>query len=1220
MAEPPDIDGRRREELREHVAAIAPHYVENWDATDGDAGSALVDLFTELSEDVIERLDDAPEKHRVAFFDALGFDQRPPQAASVPVQYAVAPGAPENRRIEEGTEVIAEATDARPAQTFRVGAEEAFEATPARLQSLLSVDPASDELFDHAGAIDGGEAATLFAGENQQENHLYVGHGGVLTAGKGTRIEVVLDTTAAVAVLEERVTWEYYGEKPTDAGEVQEGWHAVAGVGADEGGGLEALRPEIVPAFDPDQLVPLQARTTTATKRLFRSIASGSTTGSGGAGRQRGGTTPQQDGAGSAGTTGSASVQQLLNPNVSVGPILPGTFGGQLPQLPTFPEFDRSDVGASTGQSNTVTVTLEPDGPLVETAVNGTKSKWIRCRIPSARTPTGPLDVELDRVGLAPAPTDLGPDMLLANDIPQKPGEDAITPFGDQPAHRDTFYVGCAEAFRKAGAEVTITFHPQSLAVAIPPPISFPTLPTVEPKSGDGLETPTLTPVYQGDPVTFEAVDLEPSEKKSTDGGTTTANDPQVSWEYWNGDGWAKLSVEDATENFRNDQRADFDDDESATVTFTAPDDVAPTSVAGHDGVWIRARLVGGDYGDRVYVNKSTNNDGNDEWVPQFRSTPPVYGDISITYDYPEGTEPEHLFAKNARAFGPDLLDREGPFRPFQELTDEQQAVYLGFDAPLQGGPIQLFVDLDEHEYPEEFASRLKWEYCIDPETDTWAPLSVTDETEGLTEWGIVGLSFPEETVPFQRFGEQRHWIRARVREDAFGLPRFDTRNPAEFATSVLQAGEGVRDAGSAGGRDACGEVVETEPPAGAPTNARPTLLGLYHNTGRAANVTAVSEEAIGSSDGSPDQTHAVARPPVIDGDIWVDELSALSATQREELEAERPDDVEARRTESGELTAFWVRWEVVGDFLDSGSGSRHCVLDRTAGEVSFGDGVSGMIPPRGRDNVRASYRTGGGDAGNVTVGAITGAKSSLPYVDAVSNPAPGAGGAAAESTAAVLDRAPRTLRDRGRAVTPADFERIASDASRRLARVRCIEGMNRMGDSEPGWVTLLIVPDDQRPKPVPSVGLKRDVEDAVAARAPAALVAQDRLVVRGPSYVGASVDATLVAGDVRSISALEERVDEELVAFFHPLTGGPESEGWAFGELPTLSALFALIEGIEGVDHVSSLSITFDGGKNVVTVTEGEATPSVAADAFVYGDGHDLTVRMTDLATDGGS
>ncbi|MEF8855865.1 MAG: putative baseplate assembly protein, partial [Haloplanus sp.] len=724
---------------------------------------------------------------------------------------------------------------------------------------------------------------------------------------------------------------------------------------------------------------------------------------------------------------------------------------------------------------------------------------------------------------------------------------------------------------------------------------------------------PKLTPVYEGDPATFESLDLDFSTRKSTDGGQSTANDPQVSWEYWNGDGWAKLSVDDATDDFTKDQRADFDEGEAATVTFTAPDDVAPTSVAGHEGVWVRARLVGGDYGDRVYVNKKTNANDNDEWVPELQSTPPVYGDVSITYDYPDGKEPEHLFARNARAFGPDLLDREGVFRPFQELEDDEQTMYLGFDAPLSGGPIQLFVDLDEHEYPEDFASRLKWEYCVDPESDAWTPLSVTDETEGLTEWRIVGLSVPEETVACERFGERRHWIRARVRGDDFGLPRFDALADADLEILASQAAGREAGAGSAGSRDPCGEVIETDPPAGAPTNARPQLLGIYTNTGSAANVTAVSEEAIGSSDGSPDQTHAVARPPVNDGEVWVDELSALSTSQREDLEAERPDDVDAVTTESGETREFWVRWIEVANFLDSASGDRHYVLDRTAGEVTFGDGVSGMIPPRGRDNVRASYRTGGGVEGNVAVGAVTGAKSSIPYVDAVSNPAPGAGGAAAESTAAVLDRAPRTLRDRGRAVTPADFERIASDASRRLARVRCIEGMNRAADPEPGWVTLLIVPDDQRPKPVPSVGLKRDVEEAVAARAPASLVARDRIVVRGPSYVAAGVDATVVAGDVRSVSALEERIDEALAAFFHPLTGGPESEGWAFGELPDLSTLFALIEGVDGVDHVSSLSTTFDGGKNVATVTEGEATPSVAADALVYGESHDLTVRTTD-------
>jgi hypothetical protein len=44
---------------------------------------------------------------------------------------------------------------------------------------------------------------------------------------------------------------------------------------------------------------------------------------------------------------------------------------------------------------------------------------------------------------------------------------------------------------------------------------------------------------------------------------------------------------------------------------------------------------------------------------------------------------------------------------------------------------------------------------------------------------------------------------------------------------------------------------------------------------------------------------------------------------------------------------------------------------------------------------------------------------------------------------------------------------------------------------------------------------------------------------------------------------------------FLHPLTGGPDGQGWAFGRRPHHSDLSALLEKVGGVDHIRSLSVT---------------------------------------------
>ena len=54
-----------------------------------------------------------------------------------------------------------------------------------------------------------------------------------------------------------------------------------------------------------------------------------------------------------------------------------------------------------------------------------------------------------------------------------------------------------------------------------------------------------------------------------------------------------------------------------------------------------------------------------------------------------------------------------------------------------------------------------------------------------------------------------------------------------------------------------------------------------------------------------------------------------------------------------GRMTDVLVRWHEVPDFYASGPRDRHYVLDRFTGQVRFGDGVNGLVPPIGIGNVR---------------------------------------------------------------------------------------------------------------------------------------------------------------------------------------------------------------------------------------------------------------------------
>jgi hypothetical protein len=79
---------------------------------------------------------------------------------------------------------------------------------------------------------------------------------------------------------------------------------------------------------------------------------------------------------------------------------------------------------------------------------------------------------------------------------------------------------------------------------------------------------------------------------------------------------------------------------------------------------------------------------------------------------------------------------------------------------------------------------------------------------------------------------------------------------------------------------------------------------------------------------------------------------------------------------------------------------------------------------------------------------------------------------------------------------------------------------------------------------------------------------------VVGPLYVRVDVKADIALVSLEGASAVEQAVQQKLSSFLHPLTGGLDGAGWDFGRKPHRSDVYALIEAVPGVDHLSSLVI----------------------------------------------
>jgi hypothetical protein len=238
-----------------------------------------------------------------------------------------------------------------------------------------------------------------------------------------------------------------------------------------------------------------------------------------------------------------------------------------------------------------------------------------------------------------------------------------------------------------------------------------------------------------------------------------------------------------------------------------------------------------------------------------------------------------------------------------------------------------------------------------------------------------------------------------------------------------------------------------------------------------------------------------------------------------------------------------------------------------------------------GENNIKAFlYQTGGGSEGNIKEREIKSLKSALAGIDKVLNPVAADDGAEAATLDEMLGIGPAMIGHRDRAVTAEDFEWLAKKASRKVAKVKCLSNTNNQINAdmehlkETGWVTVIIVPDEKIPAPIPSLELKREVRQYLEDHCANIISNPGHVWVDGPTYIEISVSLDVFVTSIDLISVVEREVMEKLDEFFHPLTGGPEGGGWDFGRDINVSDIYNLLQEIDGIDHVENLKLDYNG------------------------------------------
>lgn len=438
-------------------------------------------------------------------------------------------------------------------------------------------------------------------------------------------------------------------------------------------------------------------------------------------------------------------------------------------------------------------------------------------------------------------------------------------------------------------------------------------------------------------------------------------------------------------------------------------------------------------------------------------------------------------------------------------------AFYVGFEQSLAGAELRLAIAAEIQGIGVDPRDPpIAWEAWTG---EIWAALAVqADTTGGLNRDGDVELRLPRHSAPLTLGGTRAHWVRVRLLAPREGQPGY-------------QASPRIR-------------------------SLRADVLG---GTVGAEHAVVAGPEHLGRSDGSPGQGFSLAHTPVLG---------------RREGEVVRV--VTAQRSET---------WSEVADFTASGPGDRHYTIDDASGSVSFGPAVRyadgsvrrhGAVPPDGSEIVIDRYRHGGGALGNVGAGTLSVLRTTIAYIDRVSNLQPATGGVDAETPANAKVRGPLSLRTGQRAVTARDFERLTMEASSEVARVKCLVPRQA---GEP--VRLLVVPRlTTRPdeREIDDFALPDPLVDAITEHLEPRRLLGATVDVGTPFYQGISVAALVQALPGRPLALVRQRALDLLYHHLDPLEGGNAEDGWPFDADLNASTLAELLQAVEGVERVEEV------------------------------------------------
>ena len=464
----------------------------------------------------------------------------------------------------------------------------------------------------------------------------------------------------------------------------------------------------------------------------------------------------------------------------------------------------------------------------------------------------------------------------------------------------------------------------------------------------------------------------------------------------------------------------------------------------------------------------------------EFSMTPkwilPFLKSAECTWVYDKGLPVQRLEAENngGTICQEDAEDiRHLGFPALERLAEHPRAMYFCFDRSPHAMPLSIFFDM---------AGRVKLEDKVGFEAWTgsrFEPVRMVDLTRNLLHPGLMLLYLPKPLPAQTMLGMEGYWLR---------LSR----------SSYLENPGGW-----------------------------PRVNAIHLNTVEAFQREQAAEEIFSASAYEAGKSVDLLHRPVLEAQVWVDEVGGLAVSDIEALAKEIPGRVELER-EDRVITHCWVLWQRRDHLALAGPEERCYSLDPYTGRICFGDGNHGRVPPQGEENLRVKYAYGGGSRGNQPAGTVTQPVGSLPRISRVENLTPMSGGTDRLPPEKVDAIGSKALKHRGRAAGIRDFEEIVLQDFPQVRHVKCFSGRDVSGAYAPGHVSVVVEGCDLDSRRATD-DLCQRIYEALSQQCDCVMAAEGRLHVVGSTVITVSSTVTVEMADPDQSAVTQQAIANRL-------------------------------------------------------------------------------------------